>query len=45
MGQIFRDEVNARIRFNHRGQLAMANENRPDTNRARFFLHLMLVNG
>ena len=39
-GKYFRDEVNARIRFNHRGQLAMANENRPDTNRAQFFFTL-----
>ncbi len=39
-GKYFRDEVNARIRFNHRGQLTMANENRPDTNRAQFFFTL-----
>lgn len=39
-GKYFRDEVNARIHFNHRGQLAMANENRPDTNRAQFFFTL-----
>ena len=39
-GRPFRDETHARIRFNHRGQLAMANENRPDTNRAQFFFTL-----
>lgn len=39
-GKAFRDEVNGRIRFNHRGQLAMANENRPDTNRAQWFFTL-----
>ena len=39
-GKPFRDETHARIRFNHRGQLAMANENRPDTNRAQFFFTL-----
>ncbi|KAJ8613244.1 hypothetical protein CTAYLR_004543 [Chrysophaeum taylorii] len=39
-GKAFRDETNARIRFNHRGQLAMANENKPDTNRSQFFFSL-----
>lgn len=39
-GKPFRDEFNARLRFNHRGQLAMANENRPDTNRAQWFFTL-----
>ena len=36
----FRDETNPRLRFNHRGQVAMANENRRDTNRAQFFMTL-----
>mmetsp|Transcript_1497 Transcript_1497/g.5360 ORF Transcript_1497/g.5360 Transcript_1497/m.5360 type:complete len:572 (-) Transcript_1497:748-2463(-) len=39
-GKPFRDEPSPRIRFNHRGQLAMANENAPDTNRAQFFFSL-----
>ncbi|KAK7241030.1 peptidyl-prolyl cis-trans isomerase [Aureococcus anophagefferens] len=39
-GKPFSGETHARIRFNHRGQLAMANENRPDTNRAQFFFTL-----
>ena len=39
-GKAFRDEFHARLRFNHRGQLAMANENKPDTNRSQFFLTL-----
>mmetsp|Transcript_27702 Transcript_27702/g.85639 ORF Transcript_27702/g.85639 Transcript_27702/m.85639 type:complete len:560 (+) Transcript_27702:1523-3202(+) len=39
-GKPFKDEIQARIRFNHRGQLAMANENSPSTNRAQFFFTL-----
>lgn len=40
VGEPFKDEVNGRLRFNHRGQLAMANESRPNTNRSQFFLTL-----
>lgn len=36
----FKDEFHGRIRFNHRGQVAMANENAPNTNRSQFFITL-----
>lgn len=36
----FKDELHGRIKFNHRGQLAMANENKPNTNQSQFFLTL-----
>ncbi|CAM9497681.1 unnamed protein product [Phaeothamnion confervicola] len=39
-GKPFRDEVHTRIKFNHRGQVAMANENEPNTNHSQFFLTL-----
>lgn len=37
-GKPFKDEIHGRIKFNHRGQVAMANENRPNTNSSQFFL-------
>lgn len=39
-GRPFKDEVHGRIRFNHRGQVAMANENKPNTNQSQFFITL-----
>ena len=39
-GRPFKDEVHGRLLFNHRGQLAMANENKPHTNNSQFFLTL-----
>lgn len=39
-GKPFKDEVHGRIKFNHRGQVAMANENRPNTNQSQFFITL-----
>lgn len=36
----FKDEIHGRIKFNHRGQVAMANENRPNTNQSQFFITL-----
>ena len=39
-GRPFKDEVHGRILFNHRGQLAMANENKPNSNHSQFFLTL-----
>lgn len=39
-GKPFRDEIHTRIKFNHRGQVAMANENSPDTNHSQFFFTL-----
>eukprot|EP01138_Halocafeteria_seosinensis_P015969 gb/GECG01016297.1/.p1 GENE.gb/GECG01016297.1/~~gb/GECG01016297.1/.p1 ORF type:complete len:519 (+),score=107.91 gb/GECG01016297.1/:1-1557(+) len=39
-GEPFRDEIHTRIRFNHRGQLAMANANKPHTNTSQFFITL-----
>ena len=39
-GRPFKDEVHGRIKFNHRGQVAMANENKPNTNRSQFFITL-----
>lgn len=36
----FKDEFHGRIRFNHRGQVAMANENLPHTNQSQFFITL-----
>jgi peptidyl-prolyl cis-trans isomerase SDCCAG10 len=37
-GRPFKDEVHGRIKFNHRGQLAMANSNRPNSNASQFFI-------
>ena len=39
-GKPFNDEIHGRIKFNHRGQVAMANENRPNTNQSQFFITL-----
>ncbi len=39
-GKPFKDEIHGRIKFNHRGQVAMANENRPNTNLSQFFITL-----
>lgn len=39
-GKPFRDEIHTRIKFNHRGQVAMANENQPGTNHSQFFYTL-----
>ena len=36
----FKDEIHGRIKFNHRGQVAMANENKPHTNKSQFFITL-----
>ena len=39
-GRPFKDEIHGRILFNHRGQLAMANDNKPHTNMSQFFVTL-----
>jgi len=39
-GRPFKDEAHGRIKFNHRGQVAMANENAPNTNQSQFFITL-----
>ena len=39
-GRPFKDEIHGRIKFNHRGQVAMANDNRPNTNQSQFFITL-----
>ena len=39
-GKPFKDEYNSRLKFSHRGIVAMANENRPDTNYSQFFITL-----
>ena len=39
-GKAFKDEVHPRLRFNHRGLVACANENVPDSNHSQFFLTL-----
>ena len=39
-GKPFKDEIHGRIKFNHRGQVAMANENKPNTNHSQFFITL-----
>lgn len=39
-GRPFKDEIHGRIHFNHRGQIAMANENAPHTNQSQFFITL-----
>jgi peptidyl-prolyl cis-trans isomerase SDCCAG10 len=39
-GKAFKDEIHGRIRFNHRGQVAMANENKPNSNHSQFFITL-----
>lgn len=37
-GGPFKDEIHSRLRFNHRGIVAMANENKPNTNFSQFFI-------
>jgi peptidyl-prolyl cis-trans isomerase SDCCAG10 len=39
-GRPFKDELHGRIKFNHRGQVAMANENKPNSNHSQFFVTL-----
>ncbi|KDO26377.1 hypothetical protein SPRG_08180 [Saprolegnia parasitica CBS 223.65] len=39
-GEPFTDEFHSRLRFNHRGLLAMANSNKPNTNKSQFFFTL-----
>jgi len=39
-GRPFKDEIHGRLKFNHRGQVAMANENAPNTNQSQFFVTL-----
>ena len=39
-GRPFKDEFHGRIKFNHRGQVAMANENKPHSNQSQFFITL-----
>ncbi|MEW5313077.1 MAG: hypothetical protein WDW38_004671 [Sanguina aurantia] len=39
-GEPFRDEFHSRLKFNHRGLLACANENEPHTNGTQFFFTL-----
>ena len=37
-GKPFKDEIHSRLKFSHRGLLAMANPNEPDMNQSQFFL-------
>jgi peptidyl-prolyl cis-trans isomerase SDCCAG10 len=39
-GAAFRDELHQRLKFNHRGQVAMANQNTPNSNGTQFFIFL-----
>ena len=39
-GEPFKDELHSRIKFNHRGQVAMANSGAKDTNGSQFFITL-----
>lgn len=39
-GGVFADEFHSRLRFNHRGIVAMANESSPNTNGSQFFFTL-----
>ena len=39
-GEAFKDEFHSRIKFNHRGQVAMANSGGKDTNQSQFFITL-----
>lgn len=39
-GKPFKDEFHGRIKFNHRGQVAMANANKPNSNHSQFFITL-----
>jgi peptidyl-prolyl cis-trans isomerase SDCCAG10 len=36
-GRPFKDEFHGRLKFNHRGLVAMANENKPNSNHSQFF--------
>lgn len=36
----YKDEIHSRLKFNHRGQVAMANESRPNSNHSQFFVTL-----
>ncbi|KAL6744650.1 cyclophilin-like domain-containing protein [Haematococcus lacustris] len=37
-GTLFKDEFHQRIKFNHRGLVACANQNQPNTNGSQFFI-------
>jgi peptidyl-prolyl cis-trans isomerase SDCCAG10 len=37
-GKPFKDEIHQRIKFNHRGQVACANEQKPHSNHSQFFM-------
>jgi peptidyl-prolyl cis-trans isomerase SDCCAG10 len=37
-GEDFRDELHSRLKFSHRGIVAMANKNKPNTNGSQFFI-------
>lgn len=39
-GRPFKDEYHSRLRFTHRGLMACANQNKPDTNGSQFFITL-----
>lgn len=39
-GSPFKDEYHSRLRFTHRGLVACANQNKPDTNGSQFFVTL-----
>jgi peptidyl-prolyl cis-trans isomerase SDCCAG10 len=39
-GGFFSDEFHSRLKFTHRGLLAMANQGQPNTNQSQFFLTL-----
>jgi peptidyl-prolyl cis-trans isomerase SDCCAG10 len=39
-GRPFKDEFHTRLRFSHRGLVACANQNKPDTNSSQFFITL-----
>lgn len=39
-GKDFSDEFHSRLRFNHRGIVAMANTNKPNTNNSQFFISM-----
>eukprot|EP01041_Mallomonas_annulata_P010585 gene10585-22088_t len=39
-GRPFKDEIHGRIRFNHRGQVAVVNDNKPNSNGSQFFITL-----
>eukprot|EP00798_Chlamydomonas_sp_ICE-L_P019222 gene19222-25842_t len=39
-GEMFKDEFHSRLKFSHRGLLACANQNEPNTNASQFFVTL-----